>query len=114
MINVHVKKYETSETVHQEVNADLINCRLLNKRLMKEIEREKEMRRKQNEEVKENIDPLEYQNVLYLSTLEHQHMNKEALWSKLYCIKKAMDAVEKENAESIERIVKEKEEKWLN
>ena len=63
------------------------------------------MRRKQNEEVKEKIDQLEYQNALCLSTLENQHMNEEDLQSKFHYMEKAIDTVEKENTESIEKIV---------
>ena len=74
----------------------------------------KEIRRKQNKEAKEKIDVLEYQNTLCLSTSEQQHVNEEALRTKLYYAEKSIDEVKKENTMHIEKIVKEKEEKWLN
>ena len=55
--------------------------------------------------MKEKIDQLEYQNALCLSTLENQHMNEEDLQSKFHYMEKAIDTVEKENTESIEKIV---------
>ena len=57
--------------------------------------------RKENEKIKEL-------NVSHLSILESQCVNKEALQLQLCHIEKVMDVVEKKNAESIEKIVKEK------
>ena len=61
--------------------------------------------KKKHNDMQEKMELLEYQNVLFLSTLEQKQSNDNALRSSLHHVRQEMDALKNENKDALKKIV---------